>query len=138
MRLLFASIHCYLDPSGGGALSMRELLELMAARGADCRVLTAGILDYERETTLDEMLAGLDLPSQRFRADLRHPVVDAVVARSPDLATSHPVVARSPDLATSVEVIDLTVGGVRLTLVPTASSRAEQVFAFARRASRRP
>lgn len=125
MRLLFASIHCYLDPSGGAALSMRELLELMAARGADCRVLTAGILDYERETTLDEMLAGLDLPSQRFRADLRHPVVDAVVARSPDLATS-------------VEVIDLTVGGVRLTLVPTASSRAEQVFAFARRASRRP
>jgi hypothetical protein len=40
----------------------------------------------------------------------------------------HPVVARSPDLATSVKVIDLTVGGVRvtLTLTPTASSRAER------------
>ena len=70
MRLLFASIHSYLDPSGGAALSTRELLELLAARGADCRVLTAGVLDYERETTLDEVLAGLDLPSQRFRADL--------------------------------------------------------------------
>jgi len=40
----------------------------------------------------------------------------------------HPVVARSPDLATSVKVIDLTVGGVRvtLTLTPTAFSRAER------------
>src|SRR4029079_15243978 len=38
----------------------------------------------------------------------------------------HPVVARSPDLATSVKVIDLTVGGVRVTLIPTASSRAER------------
>jgi hypothetical protein len=40
----------------------------------------------------------------------------------------HPVVARCPDLATSVKVIDLTVGGVRvtLTLTPTASSRAER------------
>jgi hypothetical protein len=70
MRLLFASIHSYLDPSGGAALSTRELLELLAARGADCRALTAGVLDYERETTLDEVLAGLDLPSQRVRADL--------------------------------------------------------------------
>jgi hypothetical protein len=40
----------------------------------------------------------------------------------------HLVVARSPDPATSVKVIDLTVGGVRvtLTLTPTASSRAER------------
>ena len=52
MRLLFASIHSDLDPSGGAALSTRELLELLAARGADCRALTAGVLDYERETTL--------------------------------------------------------------------------------------
>jgi glycosyltransferase involved in cell wall biosynthesis len=100
MRLLFASIHSYLDPSGGAALSTRELLELLAARGADCRVLTTGVLDYERETMLDEVLAGLDLPSQRFRADLGH--------------------------GGSAEVIDLTVNGVRVTLMPTASSRAER------------
>ena len=38
----------------------------------------------------------------------------------------HPAVAGSPDLARSVKVIDLTVGGVRVTLslTPTASSRA--------------
>src|SRR4051794_25342907 len=100
MRLLFASTYSYLDPSGGDALSTRELLELLAARGADCRTLTAGVLDYERETTLDEVLAGLDLPSQRFQADL--------------------------GLAGSAQVIDLTVNGVRVTLMPTASSRAER------------
>src|SRR4051812_10945718 len=38
----------------------------------------------------------------------------------------HPVVARSADLATSVKVIDLTLGGVRVTLTLTASSRAER------------
>ena len=36
-RLLFASIHSYLDPSSGAALATRELLELLAARGWDCR-----------------------------------------------------------------------------------------------------
>src|SRR3954470_2706450 len=38
----------------------------------------------------------------------------------------HPVVAGSPDFARSVKVIDLTVGGVRVKLTPTASSRAER------------
>ncbi|MGZ3414099.1 MAG: hypothetical protein ACXWNX_10435 [Isosphaeraceae bacterium] len=32
MRLLFSSIHCYLDPSSGAALCTGELLELLAAR----------------------------------------------------------------------------------------------------------
>ena len=61
MRLLFSSIHCYLDPSSGAALCTctRELLELLAGRGMDCRVLTIGVLDPERETSLDEVLAAL-------------------------------------------------------------------------------
>jgi hypothetical protein len=87
-------------PPAGAVLSTRELLELLVARGVDCRALTAGVLDYERETTLDEVLAGLDLPSQRFQADL--------------------------GLAGSAEGVDLTVGGVRVTLMPAASSRAER------------
>jgi len=37
MRLLFSSIHRYLDPSSGAALCSRELLELLAGRGADCQ-----------------------------------------------------------------------------------------------------
>ncbi len=32
MRLLFSSIHCYLDPSSDAALCTRELRELLAAR----------------------------------------------------------------------------------------------------------
>jgi len=100
MRLLFSSIHCYLDPSSGAALCTRELLELLAARGADCRVLTRGILDPERETSLDEVLATLELPAGRFQAQLGRGGV--------------------------AEVVDLGVNGVRVTVMPTASSRAER------------
>ena len=70
MRLLFSSIHSYLDPSSGAALATRELLELLTARGMDCRALCTGVLDYERETTLDEVLASLELPASRFQAEL--------------------------------------------------------------------
>ena len=100
MRLLFASIHSYLDPSGGAALATREMLELLTARGMDCRALCTGVLDYERETTLDEVLTSLELPASRCHAELTG--------------------------GRAAEVLDLTVGGVRVTLLPTASSRAER------------
>jgi hypothetical protein len=99
MRLLFASIHCYLDPSSGAALCTRELLELLAGRGMDCRVLTTGVLDPERETSLDEMLATPELPARRFQAALGS--------------------------GRTAEVIDLGVNGVRVTVMPTESSGAE-------------
>ncbi len=97
MRLHFASIHCYLDPSSGAALRMRELL---AARGMDCRVLTTGILDPERETSLDEVFATLELPARRFQAEL--------------------------GTGRAAEVMDLSVSGVRVTFMPMSSSRAER------------
>ncbi len=100
MRLLFSSIHCYLDPSSGAALCTRELLELLAARKMDCRVLTTGILDPERETPLDEVLATVELPVRRFQAQLGS--------------------------GRAAEVIDLSVNGVRVTVLPTASSLAER------------
>ena len=59
-----------MDPSSGAALCTRELLELLAARGMNCRVLTTGILDPERETSLDEVLAALELPVRRLQAEL--------------------------------------------------------------------
>ena len=99
-RLLFASIHCCLDPSGGAALSTRELLELLAARGWDCRALTCGVLDYLQETPLDDMLATLDLPASRCQASLSR--------------------------GQSAAVVDLHADGVRVTILPTASSRAER------------
>lgn len=101
-RLLFASIHSYLDPSSGAALATRELLELLAARGWDCRALCCGILDYQRETTIDELLTitEFDGAAGRARASLGR--------------------------GESAEVVDLTVKGVRVTMLPTESSRAER------------
>jgi hypothetical protein len=81
MRLLFASVHCYLDPSSGAALCTRELL---AARGMDCRVLTTGILEPERETSLDEVFATLELPQGRF------------IVRSASCQAPHPPGLRPP------------------------------------------
>jgi hypothetical protein len=78
---------CYLDPSSGAALCKRDLLELLAGRGADCRVLKTGVLDPERQTSLDEVLATLELPTQRFQAEL--------------------------GTGRAAEVIDLSVNGVR-------------------------
>jgi len=47
-------------------LCTRELLELLAGRGMDCRVLTTGTLDPEKETSLDEVLTTLELPPGRL------------------------------------------------------------------------
>ena len=99
-RLLFASIHSYLDPCSGAALATRELLELLAARGWDCRALTCGVLDYQRETPLEDVLAAIDRPTPRVGAGLR--------------------------LGGEAEVFDLQLEEVRVTLLPTAFSRAER------------
>src|SRR5579885_1071380 len=101
-KLLFASIHCDLDPSSGAALATRELLELLAARGWDCRALSCGILDYQRETSMDELLTTLELGGS---------------ARWAHASLGRGGVA---------EVADLTVSGVRVTVMPTASSRPER------------
>jgi glycosyltransferase involved in cell wall biosynthesis len=99
-RLLFASIHSYLDPSSGAALATREVLELMAARGWDCRALTCGVLDFAQETPLDDVLSALERPTTRIGAAL--------------------------SLGGESEVFDLTLDGVRVTLLPTGSSRPER------------
>ena len=93
-RLLFASIHSYLDPSSGAALATRELLELLAARGWDCRALTCGVLDYQNETPLEDVLAAIDRPAPRSAAALSR--------------------------GGEAEVFDLELDGVRVTLLPTS------------------
>jgi hypothetical protein len=99
-RLLFASIHSYLDPSSGAALATRELLEPLAGRGWDCRALTCGVLEYQNETPLEDVLAAIERPCQRVGAALSH--------------------------GGEAEVFDLELDGVRVTLLPTAYSRAER------------
>jgi glycosyltransferase involved in cell wall biosynthesis len=98
-RLLFASCHGYLDPSSGAALATRDILELQAARGVDCRVLSTGVLDYERETPLEAVLDALAIPYDH---------------------------ATTPLAGGTADVLDLTLHGVRVTLLPTASSRADR------------
>ncbi|WP_165225545.1 hypothetical protein [Aquisphaera insulae] len=100
MRLLFSSIHCLLDPSSGAAIATRELVELLSGRGSECRAFTAGVLDYEEETSLDQALGTLGLPAARFAADLGG--------------------------GRAVEVIDVEAGRVRCTILATRSSRAER------------
>jgi glycosyltransferase involved in cell wall biosynthesis len=101
-RLLFASIHCYLDPASGAALCSREVLELLSARGWDCRALTCGILDYREETSVDELLDKVELSGAARRMNAALPRGGAA------------------------EVVDLEAGGVRVTILPMSSSRAER------------
>jgi glycosyltransferase involved in cell wall biosynthesis len=100
LRLLFASIHGYVDPSSGAALATRDLLELLAGRGADCRTLSTSVLDFEREMPLESVLDPMGVPYARMRAALSG--------------------------GGDAEVFDLTLNGVRTTLLRTASSRAER------------
>jgi glycosyltransferase involved in cell wall biosynthesis len=101
-RLLFASIHCYLDPASGAAICSREVLELLASRGWDCRALTCGILDYQGETSVDQLLGIVELDGSARR-------MNAKLGRG-----------------AAAEVVDLEAGGVRVTIMPTTSSRAER------------
>jgi glycosyltransferase involved in cell wall biosynthesis len=99
-RLLFASTHCYVDPSSGAALATRELLELLSTRGWDCRALACGVLDYQENTPLENVLEAIERPTTRSAASLSR--------------------------GGSAEVFDLELAGVRVTLMPTAFSRAER------------
>ena len=99
-RLLFASTHSYLDPSSGAALATRELLELLAARGWDCRAFTCGVLDYQNETAIEDVLAAIDRPAPRSCAALSR--------------------------GGEAEVFDIEVDGVRVTILPTSHSRADR------------
>jgi glycosyltransferase involved in cell wall biosynthesis len=98
-RILFASSHGYIDPSSGAALATRDLMELLASRGIDCRVLSTGVLDFARETPLQSVLTPLNVPISRAAATLP---------------------------GGRAEVLDFNLRGVRVTLLPTASSRIER------------
>ena len=63
-RLLCCSWHSYFDPSSGAAHSLRDLLELLTARGWSCRAVCAAHLDYEKPPPLAELLAAHGLAFQ--------------------------------------------------------------------------
>src|SRR5271157_2637782 len=91
------AIALLLDPLLPGPLQRRGLVHARAARAlgragwiAGCS--RQGFLDPERETSLDDVLTPLELPTRRFQAEL--------------------------GTGRAAEVIDLSVNGVRVTLMP--------------------
>ena len=100
LKILFASTHGYVDPSNGAAIGTRDILELLCAAGHDCRVLSTGVLDFERQTPLEEILGPLGVADQRANAIRTH--------------------------GRSTSVFDFALDGVRVTLMPTASSHAHE------------
>ena len=98
-RILFLSCHSYLDPSSGAACSTRELLELLAAAGSDCRVLCAGVLDRHYETPLVSASNPMHVPTRWTQACLSQ--------------------------GGRTAVLDSMLNGIRVSILPTASSRIE-------------
>lgn len=98
MRILFASIHCYLDTSSGAAISARQVMELMAERGHTCRVLTAGVLDYHEECTLESFVESIGI---------RQTTSDGI------------------DHLQKPKTFKFEVGGVGIKIMPTRSSNAQ-------------
>ncbi len=100
MKILFASTHCLIDPSSGAAIATRELLESLVDLGDDCRALCMGIFDYHHETKAEDVLSSLK-------------------------SEVHVAVAEAASGA-EVPIFDLILNGVRTTIVPTQSSRADR------------
>jgi glycosyltransferase involved in cell wall biosynthesis len=100
-RLLFCSYHCYWDPSSGAALCTRELLELLAQRGWNCRVFCGPRLDFEQGPSVSEFLAAQQIAFETRQTTaretpvsvfhFRHGGVPAQIFDSPAAAPSREV-----------------------------------------------
>lgn len=62
-RVMFSSCHCLLDPSNGAAISTRDLLTALAARGWQCGAFTGPVLDDSTATPIGTVLR--DRPGAR-------------------------------------------------------------------------
>ncbi len=98
MQLRFASIHGLLDPSSRAAIATRELLELLSGRGSECRAFTAGVLDDEEETSLEQALGtlGLSRRGARRRSRPKWPWRRPISKSRSELATEHQRRLRRP------------------------------------------
>lgn len=66
-RLLFASYHCYVDPSSGAAAATRDLLELLLWRGWETRVFCGPALDLQRPESLQQLLSDQEVRFEERR-----------------------------------------------------------------------
>lgn len=70
LRILFASYHAYLDSSSGAAIATQELLQLLAARGHACGVLSGPQLDFATPPSIPDVLRNQGLSATRESAEL--------------------------------------------------------------------
>lgn len=66
-RLLFASYHAYADPSSGAALATRDLMQWLAGRHWQPRVLCGSKSDFDRPESLLQWLRDQQLPYRSGR-----------------------------------------------------------------------
>ena len=70
LRILFASLHGYIDPSNGASTATRDLLELLTSRGHDCRAFTATLFDFAREVSAESLLHEASVSFRKATATL--------------------------------------------------------------------
>ncbi len=67
-RMLVATYHSYVDLSSGAAISLRDMVEALAARGWEVRVLSGPRLDYELVRTNEELLREQGIHFDTYRS----------------------------------------------------------------------
>ncbi|WP_158545473.1 glycosyltransferase [Bremerella cremea] len=67
-RILVALYHSYVDTSSGAAISLRDLMEALASRDTEVRVLCGPRLDFEGAKTNEELLREQGIPFKTYRA----------------------------------------------------------------------
>lgn len=104
-RVLFASYHCFDDPTSGAALCTHDLFDLLTARGWACAVFTGPYLDTAGTPVGDRLrarsgvsvaagaAAGCEFTEYRYDAPGGYPVT--VFAPDPPAARRHPIPAEA-------------------------------------------
>lgn len=64
--LLFAAYHFYLDPSNGAAITTREILSALAARGWEVRTFCGCGLDFQKPEAILQILADRGIKPERY------------------------------------------------------------------------
>ncbi|HEX5273312.1 MAG TPA: glycosyltransferase [Gemmataceae bacterium] len=136
-RVLFCSWHCYFDPSSGAAHSLRDLLELLSARGWVCRALSAAHLDYEQPRPLTELLTAHGLTFRvapgEWRVEFEQRGVGVTIHAPPVVAREDAVTAA--DAAPLLALYERALDDYRPDLVLTYGGYAlgREIIARARR-----
>lgn len=66
-RILVALYHSYFDTSSGAAISLRDMMEALARRGWEVRVLTGPRLDFENPKSNEELLRDQGIVFDMYR-----------------------------------------------------------------------